>query len=78
MITDDLGDIPPSKSLWAMRATDGGLENSQHAENISVTMSGTTGGDRQQSGSALWRRGELGGGFAARDGGAVGGGGGAL
>ena len=59
MITDDLDDIPASKSLWAMRATDGGMENSQHAENISVTMSGTTGGgDRQRFGSALSRRGE--------------------
>jgi hypothetical protein len=41
-----------------MRATDGGLENSQHAENISVTMSGTTGGDRQRFSSALSRRGK--------------------
>ena len=41
-----------------MRAPDGGLENSQHAENISVTVSGTTGGDRQRSGSALWWRGK--------------------
>ena len=50
--------ISPPKSQWAMRATDGGLENSQHAENISVTVSGTTGGDRQRSGSAPSRRGE--------------------
>ena len=59
--TDDMGDLDdmsPPKSLWAMRATDGGSENSQHAENISVTMSGTTGGDRQRFGSALLQRGE--------------------
>ena len=75
-----MDDISPPKSLWAMRATDGGLENSQHAENISVTVSGTTGGDRQRSGSAQWWRGERWHSaadlrrMAARGGGAVGGG----